>query len=83
MPAMQREENLRLSAEVPRQTEALRKANVPAMASSAAKSKFLSSAAHELRAPLQGLLGCQLRIARSRILDSPMPTRSRNRRTYP
>lgn len=55
--AMQREENIRLAAEVARQTEALRKANAQAMASSAAKSKFLSSASHELRAPLHDLLG--------------------------
>jgi signal transduction histidine kinase len=57
MLAMQREENIRLSAEVARQTEAHRKANVQPMASSAAKSKFLSSASHELRAPLHDLLG--------------------------
>jgi signal transduction histidine kinase/CheY-like chemotaxis protein len=54
---MQREENARLTAEVARQTEALRWANAQALASSEAKSKFLSSASHELRAPLHDLLG--------------------------
>jgi PAS domain S-box-containing protein len=55
--AMQREENARLTAEVARQTEALRQASAEAQASSEAKSKFLSSASHELRAPLHDLLG--------------------------
>lgn len=54
---MQLEENARLAAEVAQQTEALRKANAEATASSEAKSKFLSSASHELRAPLHDLLG--------------------------
>ncbi len=57
LAAMQREENARLMVEVAKQTEALRKASAEALASSQAKSKFLSSASHELRAPLHDLLG--------------------------
>jgi PAS domain S-box-containing protein len=57
LAAMQREENARLTAEVTKQTDALRKASAEAQASSEAKSKFLSSASHELRAPLHDLLG--------------------------
>ena len=57
LTAMQREENARLTAEVAKQTEALREASAQAQASSEAKSKFLSSASHELRAPLHDLLG--------------------------
>lgn len=64
MAAMQREENARLTAEVARQTEALRKASAVAQVSSEAKSKFLSSASHELRAPLHDLLGYAQLLAR-------------------
>jgi signal transduction histidine kinase/DNA-binding LytR/AlgR family response regulator len=53
----QREEAARLTAEVERKTQALRKAGEQAQASSEAKSRFLSSASHELRAPLHDLLG--------------------------
>jgi PAS domain S-box-containing protein len=64
LAAMQLEENTRLTAEVARQTEALREANAKAQASSEAKSKFLSSASHELRAPLHDLLGYAQLLAR-------------------
>jgi signal transduction histidine kinase len=64
MLSRQREEAARLTAEVERQTEALRKANAQALASSEAKSKFLSSASHELRAPLHDLLGYAQLLAR-------------------
>jgi signal transduction histidine kinase/DNA-binding response OmpR family regulator len=64
MLSRQREEAARLTAEVERQTEALRKANAQALASSDAKSKFLSSASHELRAPLHDLLGYAQLLAR-------------------
>jgi hypothetical protein len=64
MLSRQREDAARLTAEVERQTEALRKANAQALASSEAKSKFLSSASHELRAPLHDLLGYAQLLAR-------------------
>jgi signal transduction histidine kinase len=57
LAAMEREENAILATEVERQTEALRRTSAQAQASSEAKSRFLSSASHELRAPLHDLLG--------------------------
>ncbi|MFE8033438.1 ATP-binding response regulator [Thiohalocapsa marina] len=53
----QREENLRLSAAVEQQTRSLREAIARAEASSQAKSTFLSTVSHELRAPLHDILG--------------------------
>lgn len=62
--ARQREESARLTAEVEQQTQALREAGKQAQASSEAKSRFLSSASHELRAPLHDLLGYAQLLAR-------------------
>lgn len=61
----QRAENARLAAAVEEQTRALREANARAIADSAAKSDFLSTASHELRAPLHDLLGYAELLSRS------------------
>ncbi|TVQ85953.1 MAG: response regulator [Chromatiaceae bacterium] len=61
----QRAENARLAAAVAEQTRALRDANARAIADSAAKSNFLSTASHELRAPLHDLLGYAELLTRS------------------
>lgn len=53
----QREENLRLMAAVEQQTRSLREATARAEQSSQAKSAFLSTVSHELRAPLHDILG--------------------------
>lgn len=62
---MQRRENAKLIAAVEQQTHALREANVRATADSEAKSNFLSTASHELRAPLHDLLGYAELLSRS------------------
>ncbi|MEA1049720.1 ATP-binding protein [Lamprobacter modestohalophilus] len=62
---MQRQENARLAAAVEQQTRALREANARAIADSDAKSNFLSTASHELRAPLHDLLGYAELLSRS------------------
>lgn len=62
---MQRQENARLIEAVEQQTHALREANARAIADSAAKSNFLSTASHELRAPLHDLLGYAELLSRS------------------
>jgi len=61
----QRAENTRLAAAVEQQTRALREANARAIADSDAKSNFLSTASHELRAPLHDLLGYAGLLSRS------------------
>lgn len=53
----QRLENARLAAAVEEQTRALREASRRDQADSEAKSNFLSTASHELRAPLHDILG--------------------------
>ena len=53
----QREENLRLAAAVEQQTRSLRATTAQAQQSSQAKSAFLSTVSHELRAPLHDILG--------------------------
>lgn len=60
----QREENLRLSAAVEQQTCSLREATRLAEESSLAKSAFLSTVSHELRAPLHDILGYVQLLAR-------------------
>ncbi|MEA3639687.1 MAG: ATP-binding protein [Lamprobacter sp.] len=62
---MQQQENATLAAAVEQQTSALREANARALADSAAKSNFLSTASHELRAPLHDLLGYAELLSRS------------------
>nr|WP_274601128.1 ATP-binding protein [Halochromatium roseum] len=61
----QQQENARLAAAVEQQTRALREANARAIADSEAKSNFLSTASHELRAPLHDLLGYAELLSRS------------------
>jgi signal transduction histidine kinase/CheY-like chemotaxis protein len=61
----QRAENARLAAAVEEQTRVLRQANARAIADSEAKSNFLSTASHELRAPLHDLLGYAELLSRS------------------
>ena len=60
----QREENLRLTAAVEEQTRSLRAATLRAEESSQAKSSFLSTVSHELRAPLHDILGYAQLLAR-------------------
>lgn len=54
---MQQQENIRLTAAVEERTRALREAIARAEESSRAKSVFLSTVSHELRAPLHDILG--------------------------
>ncbi len=60
----QQEENLRLTAAVEQQTRSLRAATLRAEESSQAKSAFLSTVSHELRAPLHDILGYAQLLAR-------------------
>lgn len=60
----QQEENLRLTAAVEQQTRTLREATRRAEESSEAKSAFLSTVSHELRAPLHDILGYAQLLAR-------------------
>ena len=60
----QQEENLRLTAAVEQQTRHLRTATLRAEESSQAKSAFLSTVSHELRAPLHDILGYAQLLAR-------------------
>ena len=60
----QQEENLRLTTAVEQQTRSLRAATLRAEESSQAKSTFLSTVSHELRAPLHDILGYAQLLAR-------------------